>query len=220
MRHAILVAGGTGSRMGAQLPKQFVLLHGVPVLGRTLQRFHAFDPAIRLTVVIHPDFIGYWAEQAEAFALPEHRVVAGGETRFHSVRNGLEAIVAPVGIVAVHDAVRIFPSDETLQRCFDAAQTYGSAVPVVPVVDSMLREEQGEWSHVDRSKHVAVQTPQCFTLDILRRAYLLDYDEKFTDDASVARAAGFPITVVEGNRENFKLTTPFDLLVAEQLLRT
>ncbi len=220
MRHAILVAGGTGSRMGSELPKQFITLQGIPVLGRTILRFKEFDPEINIVVVVHPDFIDYWRLNAEALNLPEHTLVAGGETRFHSVQNGLNSIEAERGVVAVHDAVRMFVSDGTLERCFGTASELGTAVPIMPVVDS-LRQFDGEgWRHVERKNFVAVQTPQCFSIEILREAYCEEYNPGFTDDASVVESIGFEINMVEGNQENVKLTNRIDLLVAEALLNS
>ena len=220
MRYAIIVAGGTGSRMGSKLPKQFIMLQGIPVLGRTLLRFLSFDPNIKVVVVVHPDFVDYWRLTSEALSLPEHTIIAGGETRFHSVQNGLNAIDAEHGIVAVHDAVRMFVSNETLQRCFDTAAELGTAVPVMPVVDSLRHYDGERWRHAERNKFLAVQTPQCFSIDLLREAYYEDYSPNFTDDASVVESIGFEINIIEGNQENFKLTNRIDLLVAEAILNS
>lgn len=219
-RYAIIVAGGTGSRMGSKLPKQFIMLNGIPVLGRTILRFLSFDPDMNIVVVVHPDFVDYWQLTSEALSLPAHTIVAGGETRFHSVQNGLNAIDAEKAIVGVHDAVRMFVSNDTLQRCYDTAEEMGTAVPVMPVVDSLRHFDGERWRHAERNKFLAVQTPQCFAIEILREAYYEDYSPSFTDDASVVESIGFEIHITEGNQENFKLTNRIDLMVAEAILNS
>ena len=231
---AIIVAGGKGLRMGTDLPKQFLPIGGRPVLMHTLEAFERAIPGISLILVLPHDQQTFWQELCEQhhFTLP-HTVVDGGETRFHSVLNGLQAIHKKAGerpLVAVHDGVRPFVSEDVIRRCFEAAREHGAVVPVVPVVETLRqlspipnpplfeREGAGVSRTVDRSLYRLVQTPQTFQLDILLRAYEQPYRETFTDDASVVEALGYPITLVEGNRENIKITTPFDLTVAEALL--
>ena len=220
-KHTILiVAGGRGTRMGGPQPKQFLELAGRPVLMHTLEAFDRWDASARLIVVLPEDQIDTWKRLCEAHVFGRiHRVVAGGETRFHSVRNGLGA-VASNGLIAVHDGVRPLVAPSVIAACFAAAADGGAAVPVVPVVESVREvDADGDSRPVDRTRLRVVQTPQVFRADVLRAAYCLPYDPRFTDDASVVEASGVAVRLVPGNRENIKLTTPMDLLLAEQLMR-
>lgn len=220
-KHTILiVAGGRGTRMGGPQPKQFLQLAGRPVLMHTLEAFDRWDASARLIVVLPEDQIDTWKRLCEAHVFGRiHRVVAGGETRFHSVRNGLGA-VASNGLIAVHDGVRPLVAPSVIAACFAAAADGGAAVPVVPVVESVREvDADGGSRPVDRTRLRVVQTPQVFRADVLRAAYCLPYDPRFTDDASVVEASGVAVRLVPGNRENIKLTTPMDLLLAEQLMR-
>lgn len=226
---AIIVAGGRGLRMGTDLPKQFLPIGGRPVLMHTLEAFQRAVPGIHLVLVLPADQQDYWRTlcRQHRFTLP-HVIANGGATRFHSVKNGLEAIVAmpSVGqddgdaLVAVHDGVRPFVAPGVIRQCFDTAQESGAVVPVVPVVET-VRELQDNGSVTrDRSRYRLVQTPQTFRLDLLRQAYEQPYRDAFTDDASVVEALGHPITLVDGNRENIKITTPFDMIVAEAMMKS
>ena len=220
-KHTILiVAGGRGTRMGGPQPKQFLELAGRPVLMHTLEAFDRWDASARLIVVLPEDQIDTWKRLCQAHVFGRiHRVVAGGETRFHSVRNGLGA-VASNGLIAVHDGVRPLVAPSVIAACFAAAADGGAAVPVVPVVESVREvDADGGSRPVDRTRLRVVQTPQVFRADVLRAAYCLPYDPRFTDDASVVEASGVAVRLVPGNRENIKLTTPMDLLLAEQLMR-
>lgn len=220
-KHTILiVAGGRGTRMGGPQPKQFLELAGRPVLMHTLEAFDRWDASARLIVVLPEDQIDTWKRLCEAHVFGRiHRVVAGGETRFHSVRNGLDD-VASDGLIAVHDGVRPLVAPSVIAACFAAAADGGAAVPVVPVVESVREvDADGGSRPVDRTRLRVVQTPQVFRADVLRAAYCLPYDPRFTDDASVVEASGVAVRLVPGNRENIKLTTPMDLLLAEQLMR-
>lgn len=220
-KHTILiVAGGRGTRMGGPQPKQFLELAGRPVLMHTLEAFDRWDASARLIVVLPEDQIETWKRLCEAHVFGRtHHVVAGGETRFHSVRNGLGA-VASDGLIAVHDGVRPLVAPSVIAACFAAAADGGAAVPVVPVVESVREvDADGGSRPVDRTRLRVVQTPQVFRADVLRAAYCLPYDPRFTDDASVVEASGVAVRLVPGNRENIKLTTPMDLLLAEQLMR-
>ncbi len=217
MEYAIIVAGGKGLRMGADLPKQFLPVGGKPVLMRTLEAFYAYNPAMRIVLVLPCDQQDYWQKlcREHGFSLP-HMVADGGETRFHSVRNGLRLVEAP-GWVAVHDGVRPFVSQEVIARCFRLAAEKRAVVPVVPVVET-LRQIEGDSSRtVSRDAYRLVQTPQVFDSALLKEAYAQPYTPAFTDDASVVEAMGVPVYLTEGNRENIKITTPFDLKVAEAL---
>lgn len=218
-RYAIIVAGGRGLRMGGELPKQFLPLSGKPVLMRTLELFEG--EVSRIILVLPEDHIPFWQElcQKYHFTLP-HTVALGGETRFHSVRSGLSHL-PQAGLVAVHDGVRPLASRALIRRSFEEAERSGAALPACPVTDSLrLRQEEGKSEAVDRSRYVAVQTPQTFDLGRLQRAYEQAYSPLFTDDASVYEAASLgSITLIDGEETNIKLTTPRDLLLAELLLR-
>lgn len=218
-KYAIIVAGGKGLRMGGELPKQFIPVEGRPVLMRTLDAFHACDASIQLILVLPHDHQAYWHELCAQyqFAVP-HRIADGGATRFHSVQSGLSLVDAPEALVAVHDGVRPFVSPEVIRRCYAEAEAHGAVVPVIPVVET-VRQLVGEGSKtVARDAYRLVQTPQTFRATLLRRAYEQPYCDAFTDDASVVEALGCAVTLVDGNRENIKLTTPFDLIVAKALV--
>lgn len=218
-RYAIIVAGGRGLRMGGELPKQFLPLSGKPVLMRTLELFEG--EVSRIILVLPEDHIPFWQElcQKYHFTLP-HTVALGGETRFHSVRSGLSHL-PQAGLVAVHDGVRPLSSRALIRRSFEEAERSGAALPACPVTDSLrLRQDEGKSEAVDRSRYVAVQTPQSFDLGRLQQAYEQAYSPLFTDDASVYEAASLgSITLIDGEETNIKLTTPRDLLLAELLLR-
>ena len=226
MKHiAIVVAGGKGTRMGGDLPKQFIPLAGKPVLMHTLEAFQRWDAKTRLYVILPETHQSYWQMLREEIPCPAHTVVNGGESRFHSVRNGLERalddLAGEPALIAVHDGVRPFITPDLIERCFRMAAREKAVIPVIPMVDSLRElEADGSGSHpVDRSRYVAVQTPQVFDSALLASAYQQDFSPLFTDDASVVEAIGKPISTVAGERENIKLTTPFDLLIAESLLR-
>ncbi|HJV77091.1 MAG TPA: 2-C-methyl-D-erythritol 4-phosphate cytidylyltransferase [Paludibacter sp.] len=215
---AIIVAGGKGERMQADIPKQFLEIKGKPILMHTLEVFQRYDASMKLVLVLPAVQVEFWSElcKKHSFSLP-HQVVTGGQTRFQSVKNGLEAI-AGSALVAVHDGVRPLVSVETIARCFDAAEKYGAVIPVVDSVDS-IRQITGDGSQsVDRSAYKLVQTPQVFDAELLKKAYEQDFSPLFTDDASVVEAIGVKIHLVEGNRENIKITTEFDLRIAETLI--
>lgn len=220
MRFALIVAGGKGLRMGGELPKQFLPIGGKPVLMRTLEAFYACDPEIHLILVLPQSQQAFWRQLCgeHAFTLP-HVVADGGETRFHSVKNGLAYVNAPA-LVAVHDGVRPFVSQEVIARCYDLAATKKAVVPVTKVVET-VRHLEGEGSAtVNRDEYKLVQTPQVFDAELLKQAYEQTYTPFFTDDASVVEAFGTPVHLVAGNRENIKITTPFDLKIAAALLES
>lgn len=219
MNFVIIVAGGKGLRMGADLPKQFLPIGGKPVLMHTLEAFHKADAAMRLILVLPQSQQTYWKSLCEeyAFSIP-HQVADGGETRFHSVKNGL-ALVDEAGLVGVHDGVRPFASIEVIRRCYAQAARYKAVVPVIDVVET-IRMVQGDDSQtVDRNLYKLGQTPQVFDVALLKQAYHQSYIPGFTDDASVVEAYGEKIHLTEGNRENIKITTPFDLKIAETILQ-
>lgn len=216
-KHVIIVAGGKGLRMGGDIPKQFVPVGGKPVLMRTLEAFHAYDSSMHLIVVLPVTQQVYWKELCDSyrFTLP-HEVADGGETRFHSVANGLAKVVGD-GWVGVHDGVRPFVSQEVISRCYDEVREKKAVIPVIGVVETVRRLTAAGSETVPRDSYKLVQTPQVFEVDLLRRAYRQPYTDAFTDDASVVEALGEQVYLVEGNRENIKLTTPSDLRMAEYL---
>ena len=212
MNHVIIVAGGSGQRMASAVPKQFLPLGGRPILMRTIERFAAFDPAMDIIV-------DYWQRlcHEHRFGIG-HRTTAGGATRYESVRNGL-ALVDGEGLVGIHDGVRPLVSQPTLERCYAMAATHGNAIPACDSVDSVrMLKPDGSNTAADRTCVKLVQTPQVFDVKLIKQAYQLGYRPTFTDDASVAEAAGIGINLTEGNRENIKITTPVDLLLAEAIL--
>lgn len=217
MDYVIIVAGGKGLRMGGDVPKQFQLLGNQPVLMHTLQRFADDCKDLQIILVLPQEQIEYWSDLGEKYHFGvEHWIVAGGETRFHSVQSGLVQIPDDAeGVVAVHDGVRPLVSREVIEKCFEEARRKKAVVPVVPVVESLRHVSDGA---VPRADYRLVQTPQTFDIQLLKQAYLQPFSKDFTDDASVVEAFGHPISMVEGNRENIKLTTPFDLRIAETLL--
>lgn len=215
--YVIIVAGGRGLRMGSDVPKQFLPVGGRPVLMRTIERFKEYSPELRVILVLPRDQQDYWRELCGRYGFSAgYQLADGGETRFHSVRNGLALIPADAdGVVGVHDGVRPFPSVDVIGRCYEEARRTGAVVPVVPVVETLRHVTDGT---VPRGDYRLVQTPQTFDIRLLRRAYGQDYSDAFTDDASVVEAMGHDITLVEGNKENIKITTPWDLRVAEVMI--
>ncbi len=222
MNHTIIVAGGKGLRMGGDIPKQFIPVNGMPVLMHTIRRFREFDPQMHIVLVLPKDHQDYWRQLCNEYRFTDrHDITDGGSTRFHSSQNGIMALAeAPDSdIVAIHDGVRPLVSVETIGRCFTAAAESGAAIPVLPVIDTLryvghadengVNTEQGH--NVLRSDYRVVQTPQTFRLALLRRAFTQPFSERFTDDASVVEALGEKVTMVDGNRENIKITTPYDL---------
>ncbi|MCI5450278.1 2-C-methyl-D-erythritol 4-phosphate cytidylyltransferase [bacterium] len=220
-RYVIIVAGGRGLRMGGDVPKQFIPIGGKPVLMHTVDVFRKACPGIKVILVLPREHHGLWHDLCSRYSFePPFATVAGGETRFHSVGNGLEAIPpGEHGTVGVHDGVRPFVSEETIRECYSMAESSGSAIPVVPVVETLRYIDPDGSRTVPRDRYRLVQTPQVFGIDLLRRAYSQPFNPSFTDDASVVEAMGHGLTLVEGNRENVKLTTPSDLLYAEFLTR-
>jgi 2-C-methyl-D-erythritol 4-phosphate cytidylyltransferase len=215
---AIIVAGGKGTRMQTDIPKQFLEILGKPILMHTLEAFYRYDASIQLILVLPSIQQGFWLELCKKhdFNLP-HQIVSGGHTRFNSVQNALEHIRIS-GLVAVHDGVRPFVSVETISRCFKEAEKHGAAIPVVDLVDSIRQLTDAGSQSVDRTSYKLVQTPQVFNSEILIKAYKQDFSTRFTDDASVVEACGEEIKLVEGNPENIKITTAFDLKLAEILV--
>lgn len=217
-RGVIIVAGGSGKRMQSTLPKQFMMLGSLPVVAHTINTFSEALPGAEIVVVLPKEHIPLWRNLAARFDVAVHRCIAGGKERFHSVKNGLDALSSEVEFVAVHDGVRALATKKMILRVQLAAEETGAAIPVTEVVDSYRRVDGAESYIVPRSELRIVQTPQTFSASLLRRAYEQPFSESFTDDASVVEALGTKITLVEGERRNIKLTTPEDMVIAERLL--
>ncbi|WP_162417122.1 2-C-methyl-D-erythritol 4-phosphate cytidylyltransferase [Cyclobacterium roseum] len=219
-RYAIIVAGGSGTRMGTEIAKQYLVIGGKPVLMHTLNQFFGYDPAIRLLLVLPEADFPYWKNlcREHGFAIP-HQLVKGGKSRFGSVRNGLDCIPGDSGLVAIHDGVRPFVNGRVIRESFVTAATSGSAIAVVPLKDS-IREVKGPDQSVfrDRRQFRLVQTPQTFQLAKIKEAFAGGEKEIFTDDATVYEHMGWEVCLIPGNPENIKLTSPEDLDFANYLL--
>ena len=220
MDYVIIVAGGKGLRMGSDIPKQFLPIGGKPVLMRTLERFRAYDEALQIILVLPEAQQDYWRGLCEQYHFEvEYQLANGGQTRFHSVQNGLALVPDDAeGVVGVHDGVRPVPSIEVIRNCYETAREKKAVIPVIPVVET-VRHLEGEQSvTVPRGDYRLVQTPQTFDIQLLKAANRQPYNDGFTDDASVVESYGHEITLVEGNRENIKITTPYDIIVAEAII--
>ena len=217
--------------MGSDIPKQFLPIGGMPVLMHTLKRFREYSKELKIILVLPEQQQAYWQTLCEEYHFQEDYLIAnGGETRFHSIKNGLQLIPDDAqGLVGVHDGVRPFPSVEVIRNCYETARREGSAIPVIPVVETIrLLEGLGQRSKglgqrsqtVPRDEYRLVQTPQVFDIQLHKKAYAQDYCDSFTDDASVVESMGHSVVLVEGNRENIKITTPFDCIVAEAIVHS
>src|SRR6476661_8301544 len=219
-KYAVIVAGGTGKRMGSSVPKQFLLLNDKPVLYYTIRTFLESYDDLQIILVLPEEHADMGKEIIDAYFDYDRILIGlGGETRFHSVQNGLR-MVEGEAIVFVHDAVRCLVSTDLIQRCFEHALKMGSAVPVIHARDSirLLNEEKNDNEVLDRNRIVLVQTPQTFHSKILLPAFEIDYKERFTDEATVVESFGLKISLVEGEEDNIKITRPVDLLIAEAVL--
>lgn len=217
-KYAVIVAGGSGQRMGSLVPKQFLLLQGRPVLWHTLNRFlNAYEDLS--VILVLPEQELQKGTEIIAMLGAENRceITAGGATRFHSVRNGLQLVKEPA-IVLVHDGVRCLVNTELIRRCCETAMSKGNAIPAVAATDSIRIEHNGRNSVADRNHVRIVQTPQTFLSEIILPAFETEYNDSFTDEATVAEAAGYTIHLVEGDYSNIKITRPVDLLLAEKIL--
>ena len=217
-RGVIIVAGGSGRRMGGALPKQFMMLDNEPILARSINRMHEALPAAEIVVVLPEEHVELWKNIAARFDVARHKIALGGKERFHSVKNGLEALSDEVAIVGIHDAVRPLASKKLIIKLFLWAENSTAVIPVVAPIDSYRIVEGDDSRIIDRSALRMVQTPQLFQAEALRKAYEQPFSATFTDDASVMEAAGHKVTLVEGERENIKITTPSDMLIAEAII--
>ncbi len=217
-KYAIIVAGGSGTRMGGHLPKQFMLLRDKPVLYYTLKTFIESYEDLQVILVLPMDYTDMGQEIIDAFFDKDRiRITAGGDTRFQSVKNGL-ALVEEESVVFVHDGVRCLLTKELIHRCYAMAAETGTAIPAIPSKDSIrLITDEGN-AAFDRNRVMLIQTPQTFHSKIIVPAFQIDYKDKFTDEATVAEAYGMKVSLVEGEETNIKITRPVDLLLAEQIL--
>jgi 2-C-methyl-D-erythritol 4-phosphate cytidylyltransferase len=210
----IITAGGIGKRMGGKLPKQFILVQGKPILMHTLEVFHAYDSTAQLIITLPNEWVAYWEELVhERNCIIPHELVDGGTERYHSIKNALS--ICKGEFIAVHDGVRPLVNHQTIQNCFDAVREKGQVIPVVSVKESLRMLFDDTSKAVPRANYCLVQTPQVFKAEILKTAYEREFHAVITDDASLVEEAGYPITLVEGNEENIKITTQFDLKIAE-----
>lgn len=216
-QHVIIVAGGSGTRMGSTIPKQFLELSGLPILIRTISAFYRYSEELNIVLVLPESESGIWSALCKKFNFDiPHTLIAGGKTRFDSVKNGLATIDG--GIVAIHDGVRPLITSRAIEKAFIAAKAHGSAVLSVPLKDSIRKFEGGKNVSALRSDFVTIQTPQLFEVKKLKEAFDVPYQELFTDDANVYQHAGHDIHLVTGDYQNIKITTPEDMIIAEALL--
>ena len=218
--YIIVVAGGKGLRMGSDIPKQFLPIGGKPVLMRTLERFREYSEDLQIILVLPEAQQEYWQELCKKYDFKvEYLLANGGQTRFHSVQNGLALVPDDAeGVVGVHDGVRPFPSIGVIRNCYETARIAKAVIPVIPVVETVRHLNNDDSMTVPRNEYRLVQTPQTFDIQLLKAANHQPYNDGFTDDASVVESYGHKITLVEGNRENIKITTPYDITVAEAII--
>jgi 2-C-methyl-D-erythritol 4-phosphate cytidylyltransferase len=219
-KYAIIVAGGSGTRMGSEIPKQFLEVGGIPILIRTILQFKKADSAVQVILVLPKSQFSFWQELTSKhnFTL-SYQLVSGGDSRFQSVQNGLNSISDSKGLVAIHDGVRPFISQEIINESFRIAQEKTNAVVSVPLKDSIrFVDENGVNQAKPRSQYRSIQTPQTFQLNLLREAFEVEESNQFTDDATVFEHAGHKINLIEGSYKNIKITTPEDLLLGEGFL--
>ncbi|TKB95948.1 2-C-methyl-D-erythritol 4-phosphate cytidylyltransferase [Pedobacter cryophilus] len=219
--YAVIVAGGSGKRMGNVIPKQFMLLNGIPVLMHTLNAFYTneYQPQIILVLPESEDFFWQQLIAKHHFKVP-HQIIYGGTERFHSVKSALSIITDSNSIIAIHDGVRPLVSQKTISNCFQSALAKGNAIAAIPAKDSIRKVKNNQSEALNRSEIYLVQTPQTFIFEQLRNAYKQEYSINFTDDASVVEKAGFPIHIENGDEFNFKITFKEDLIIAEALLKS
>lgn len=219
MNAVIIVAGGKGLRMGGDIPKQFLPVGEKPILMRTIDRFLQYDEKMQVVLVLPESQQDYWRTLCDEYHFSQPYTLAnGGETRFHSVKNGLAKVSPDAQLIGVHDGVRPFVSLDTIRATYEEAARSEAVVPVIEVVETVRQLVDGKSVTVPRSDYRLVQTPQVFSSSLFRQAYTQPYTDFFTDDASVVERFGHPVTLVPGNRENIKITTPFDLTIANAMI--
>lgn len=214
----IITAGGIGKRMNSSLPKQFIQISDKPILMYTIEKFYHFDPKCQILITLPEEWKSYWEELVieQDFKIP-HRVVSGGDERYHSIKNAIQFCYGDY--IAVHDGVRPLVSEETIQKCMAKLRKSDAVIPVVSIAESLrMKGDSGKTLAVDRNEFLIVQTPQCFKRETLEKAYSLEYHSKITDDAGLVEEAGFTISTIKGNSENIKITTQADLKFAELFL--
>jgi len=216
--YVIIVAGGLGSRMKNDLPKQFVKISGKEIIVYAIENFLQYNSSIHIIISVHKDYISLLKEILKQHNLTGITITEGGATRFESVKKGLALIKEPNAIIAIHDAARPLVSLQTIKNCFETAGEKGNAIPAVPVTESIRQNVNGNNIYADRNNYFIIQTPQCFLASKIIKAFELPYSEKFTDDAAVLGAMGEKINLVKGNIENIKITHPKDLIIAKALL--
>ena len=218
MKHTIiLTAGGTGKRMGGKIPKQFLKINDTPILIHTLKSIYEFDNNFEIIITLPEEWISYWKNLLNEYNIGiNHKIVAGGEQRYHSIKNAINQSSGDT--IAVHDGVRPLVSHETLNRIYDAANNHFAIAPYIQITES-IREKQGlKNASKNRDEVVIIQTPQCFKRETLIEAYKNPFEKTFTDDASLVESNGTSIFLVEGNQENIKITSPKDIAVAEAII--
>lgn len=214
----VIVAGGSGRRMGGALPKQFMMLGNLPILGHTINRMRQALPASQIVVVLPEDHIELWRNLSARFDIAKHEITAGGAERFYSVKNGINALSPEIKTLAIHDGVRPLASKKLIIKLILEAEKCGAVIPAVAPADSYRIVDENGSHIIDRSQLRMIQTPQVFSAEVLRAAYEQPFSATFTDDASVAEAAGHKITLIEGERQNIKITTPSDMTIAETFI--
>lgn len=214
--HVIIVAGGTGSRMRSDIPKQFLKINQTPIIVLSIQQFISFDPQIKVVIAVHKDFQSHLTTILKKY-FPNKKItiVLGGETRFHSVKNALSAIDETGGIIGIHDAARPFVSVDVIKNCYATAAKKGNAIPAITLSESVRKVSSHQNKAVNRNDYKVIQTPQCFKTTLIKKAFQKKYSTKFTDDATVLESIGEHINLVEGNFENIKITNPNDLIIAK-----
>ena len=219
-RYAVIVAGGSGSRMGSEIPKQFLPMGNAPILMHTIKRFFTSAESVHIVLVLPEEQVERWHQlcQKYSFSIPHH-IIFGGKTRFQSVKNGLNSIGETEGLVAIHDGVRPFISKRIIEASYKSAQKEGNGIASVPLKDSIRMVEKKSNKALDREQYRIIQTPQTFLLSQIRDAFHKAKKDLYDDDASVAEEAGYAIHLIEGGYDNIKITTPEDMAMAEAILK-
>ena len=219
-QYVIILAGGTGSRMKSDIPKQFIELQGAPIIIHSLKRFINYNLNIQIIICVHKNYKNHLENIFQKFNLETKniQIVFGGDTRFQSVKNGLNLIQDLDAVVGIHDSARPFVSLKTIQNCFETAAIKGNAIPCISINESLRKISNNINSSINRNEYKIIQTPQCFLVSKIKKAFEQEYNFVFTDDATVLETIGEKIVLVEGNQENIKITSPHDLLIAKALL--